>query len=106
MGDIRIQTKGFCKSLVFLIMGLCGLIVPLPGVAKGSSNISIIAATLLTFPLLWTLRSKKLTLLGGLGLFLGFLFSSGGSTGNQTGGSDFRLASYWFHHTAKLSKVT
>ncbi|MCY3595535.1 MAG: hypothetical protein OXH01_09920 [Bacteroidetes bacterium] len=58
----------------FLIMGVCGLIVPLPEVATGSSNISIIAATLLTFPLLWTLRSKKLTLLGGLGLFLGFLF--------------------------------
>ena len=58
---------------VFLIMGLCGLIVPLPEVAVGSSNISIIAAALLTLPLLWTLRSKKLTLLGGLGLFLGFL---------------------------------
>ncbi len=59
---------------VLLIMGVCGLIVPLPEVATGSSNISIIAAALLTLPLLWTLRSKKLTLLGGIGLFLGFLF--------------------------------
>lgn len=59
---------------IFLIMGVCGLMMPLPGVATGSSNISIIAAVLLTLPLLWTLRSKKLTLLGGLGLFLGFLF--------------------------------
>ncbi len=58
----------------FLIMGVCGLILPLPEVATGSSNISIIAAALLTIPLLWTLRSKKLTLLGGIGLFFGFLF--------------------------------
>ena len=58
----------------FLIMGVCGLIIPLPEVATGSSNISIIAAVLLTLPLLWTLRSKKLTLPVGLGLFLGFLF--------------------------------
>lgn len=57
----------------FLIMGVCGLIVPLPDVATGSSNISIIAAVLLTLPLLWTLRSRKLTLRSGLGLFLGFL---------------------------------
>ena len=57
----------------FLIMGVCGLIVPLPEVATGSSNISIIAAVLLTLPLMWTLRSRKLTLWGGLGLFLGFL---------------------------------
>ncbi len=57
----------------FLIMGVCGLIIPLPEVATGSSNISIIAAVLLTLPLLWTLRSRKLTLWGGLGLFLGFL---------------------------------
>ena len=57
----------------FLIMGVCGLIAPLPEVATGSSNISIIAAVLLTLPLMWTLRSRKLTLWGGLGLFLGFL---------------------------------
>ncbi len=56
-----------------LIMGICGLMVPLPEVATGSSNISIIATVLLTLPLLWTLRSKKLTLPVGLGLFLGFL---------------------------------
>ena len=57
----------------FLIMGVCGLIVPLPEVATGSSNTSIIAAVLLTLPLMWTLRSRKITLWGGLGLFLGFL---------------------------------
>lgn len=57
----------------FLIMGVCGLIVPLPEVATGSSNISIIAAVLLTLPLMWTLRSRKVTLWGGLGLFVGFL---------------------------------
>ena len=58
---------------VFLIMAVCGLIVPLPDVATGSSILSILAAILLTIPLLWTLRAKRLTALGGLGLFLGFL---------------------------------
>ncbi len=58
----------------FLIMGICGLMIPLPEVATGSANISIIAAVLLTLPLLWTLRSRRLTLPGGLGLFLCFLF--------------------------------
>ena len=57
----------------FLIMAICGLITPLPDVATGPSRIAIIASIILTLPLLWTLRSRKLTAPGGLALFLGFL---------------------------------
>jgi len=58
---------------VFLIMAVCGLIEPLPHVATGSSIISIIVSVILTLPLLWTLRSRKITLMGGLGLVIGFI---------------------------------
>jgi len=58
---------------IFLILAICGFIVPLPEVATGSSKISIMTAIALTLPLLWTLRSRKLSGLGGLLLFIGFL---------------------------------
>ncbi len=58
---------------VFLIMAICGFITPLPDVASGPANTSILASVALTLPLLWTLRSKRLTLSGGIGLFVGFL---------------------------------
>jgi len=58
---------------IFLILAICGFIVPLPEVATGSSMISIVTAVALTLPMLWTLRSRKLSGLGGLLLFVGFL---------------------------------
>ncbi len=58
----------------FLIMAVCGLITRrLPVATTGSAMISIIASVILTLPLLWILRSRKLTALGGLGLFAGLL---------------------------------
>ena len=57
----------------FLIMAVCGLIIRLPVATTGSAMISIIASVILTLPLLWILRSRKLTALGGLGLFAGLL---------------------------------
>lgn len=62
---------------VFLIMAICGFITPLPDVASGPAFISTLASVALTLPLLWTLRSKRLTLSGGIGLFLGFLIFLG-----------------------------
>ena len=62
---------------VLLIMAICGFLTPLPEVASGSAIISILASVVLTLPLLWTLRSKRLTLSGGIGLFLGFLIFLG-----------------------------
>lgn len=62
---------------VFLIMAVCGFITPLPDVASGPAITSILASVVLTLPLLWTLRSKRLTLSGGIGLFLGFLIFLG-----------------------------
>ncbi|MCY4159958.1 MAG: hypothetical protein OXE92_11015 [Bacteroidetes bacterium] len=56
-----------------LIMAVCGFIIPLPDVASGPSMICIVASVILTLPMLWTLRSRKLTALGGMGLFIGFL---------------------------------
>ncbi|MCY4171895.1 MAG: hypothetical protein OXE59_11575 [Bacteroidetes bacterium] len=58
---------------VFLIMAICGLIVPLPEVNEGSSIISIWTAVILTLPLLLTLRYKKISGIGGLLLFIGFM---------------------------------
>ncbi len=58
---------------VFLIMAVCGFIDRLPDVATGPSLISIAASIVLTLPLLWTLRSRKLSGMGGLGLLIGFL---------------------------------
>jgi len=58
---------------VFLIMAICGLIVPLPQVNEGSSIISIWTAVILTLPLLLTLRYRKISGLGGLLLFSSFL---------------------------------
>ncbi len=58
---------------VFLIMAICGLIVPLPEVNQGSSMISIWAAVILTLPLLLTLRYRKISGIGGLLLFIGFM---------------------------------
>lgn len=62
---------------VFLIMAICGFLTPLTEVASGPAIISILASVVLTLPLLWTLRSKRLTLSGGIGLFLGFLIFLG-----------------------------
>ena len=58
---------------VFLIMAICGFVTPLTEVASGPAIISILASVVLTLPLLWTLRSKRLTLSGGISLFLGFV---------------------------------
>lgn len=58
---------------IFLILAICGFIIPLPNVFTGSSMISIVTAVGLTLPLLWTLRSRKLSGPGGLALFVGFL---------------------------------
>ncbi len=58
---------------VFLILAVCGSIDRLPDVATGSSMISILTSIVLTLPLLWTLRSRKLSGMGGLGLLIGFL---------------------------------
>ena len=62
---------------VFLIMAICGFVTPLTEVASGPAIISILASVVLTLPLLWTLRSKRLTLSGGIGLFLGFVIFLG-----------------------------
>ena len=58
---------------VFLIMAICGFVTTLTEVASGPAIISILASVVLTLPLLWTLRSKRLTLSGGISLFLGFV---------------------------------
>lgn len=55
----------------FLILGVCGLIQPLGTTVPAS--ISIYAAAALTLPLLWVLRSRKINIWGGFGLFAGFL---------------------------------
>lgn len=62
---------------VFLIMAICGFLAPLADVASGPTIISILASVVLTLPLLWTLRSKRLTLSGGIGLLLGFMIFLG-----------------------------
>ena len=58
---------------VFLIMGLCGLMVPLGGVFTGSARLSLVFSLVLTVPLLLTLRTRRINLTAAIGLLAGLI---------------------------------
>lgn len=68
---------------VFLIVGLCGLIRPLPETFTGAAQLSLVFAVLMTLPLLFAIRTRRinfkaaLALVAGMLLFLGLVVSQG-----------------------------
>lgn len=58
---------------VFLIMGLCGLATPLTDVFTGPARLSVLFSTLMTVPLLITIRTRRINVVAASGLFAGLL---------------------------------
>ena len=62
---------------VFLIMGVCGLITPLPDTFTGSARISLWFAVLMTLPLLLTIRTRRVSPAAAIALVIGTLLFLG-----------------------------